>query len=211
MSDTNPQARAGGRLAADPVALGDLVKPQKMTPMVPPSPMDKLRRAVWIVVWLFIFQLVPTPFFSVRCMILRMFGATIARGARPYPRARIWAPWNLEMRPRSCLANGVNCYNVARVTVLENCTVSQRAFLCTASHDLSDREFQLIGAPIVIGPTAWVCAEAFIGPGVSIGESAVVGARAVVTRSVPTAGVVVGNPARMISMRQFRNIGQPQK
>ena len=67
-------------------------------------------------------------------MLLAAFGARIGAGAHPYPGANIWAPWNLEMAPRACLANGVTCYNVARITLEADSIVSQGAHLCSASH-----------------------------------------------------------------------------
>ena len=134
-------------------------------------------------------------------MVLRMFGARIEGPVYPYPTARIWAPWNLEMRAGSCLAGEVDCYNVERVTLGEGVTVSQKSYLCTASHDFDDPAFPLTGGPITIGARAWVAADAFVGPGVKIGNRAVVLARAVVVRDVAPGMVVGGNPARGLRAR----------
>jgi len=57
-------------------------------------------------------------------------------------------------------------------------------------------------APIVIEAQGWVAAEAFIAPGVTLGEGAVAAARAVVTRDVPAWTVVAGNPARTLRQRR---------
>lgn len=131
-----------------------------------------------------------------------MFGACIGRGAHLYPSARIWAPWNLEMGNYSCLGDRVDCYCVDRITLGAHTTVSQYSFLCSASHDDSHPQMPLIMAPIVIGSGAWIAADVFVGPGVSIGEGAVVGARASVFSDVPPWTVVGGNPARVIRKRQ---------
>lgn len=56
----------------------------------------------------------------------------------------------------------------------------------------------VITAPITIGRGAWVAADAFVGPGVTVGERAVIGARASVFRDVEPWTVVSGNPARLI-------------
>jgi putative colanic acid biosynthesis acetyltransferase WcaF len=98
----------------------------------------------------------------------------------------------------SCLGDYVRCYSVDRVTLEPHATVSQYSFLCTASHDYRVGGMPLITAPITIGRHAWVAADAFIGPGVTVGERAVVGARASVFRHVDPWTVVGGNPARVI-------------
>ncbi len=98
----------------------------------------------------------------------------------------------------SCLGDHVDCYTVDRVTLEPYATVSQYTFLCTASHDYTLREMPVITAPIRIGLRAWVAADVFVGPGVMIGEGAVVGACASVFRNVDPWTVVGGSPARII-------------
>lgn len=102
------------------------------------------------------------------------------------------------------IAHSVDCYNVGLIQIGSHATVSQYAFLCGASHDISDPNMMLISAPIHIDDQAWVCAGAFISPGVHIHQGAVVGARSVVTRDVEPWTVVAGNPARHIRVRELR-------
>jgi putative colanic acid biosynthesis acetyltransferase WcaF len=128
-------------------------------------------------------------------MILRLFGARIAAGVHPYPGAKIWAPWNLTMEVASCLSDHVDCYSVAPITIGRYATVSQYSYLCSASHDYRAPGLPLVIAPIVIEADAWVAAAVFVGPGVRIGEGAVVGARATVTQDVAPWTVVAGSPA----------------
>ena len=108
--------------------------------------------------------------------LLRCFGAKIAATANVYASARVFMPWNLVMKDHACLASGVDCYNAALVEVGVNATVSQRCFLCTASHDISSPCHEQTEMPIRIADRAWVAAEAFVGPGVTVGRGAVVGA-----------------------------------
>jgi putative colanic acid biosynthesis acetyltransferase WcaF len=108
------------------------------------------------------------------------------------------------MGDHSCLADGVDCYSVARIQLGKSTLVSQRAFLCAATHDYEDPSFPLVLGPITIADGVWVAAEAFIGPGVNLGEGSIVGARACVTKDVKAWTVVVGNPARTIKQREFR-------
>ena len=105
------------------------------------------------------------------------------------------------MHPHSCLADDVDCYNVAEIILEEMAIVSQYTYLCSATHDINNPGFPLISKPIRIGRHAWVAARAFVGPGVTIEEGAVAGANACVYRNVPQWTVVGGNPARTIGIR----------
>lgn len=162
---------------------------------------NKLARALWMSVYYVLYWPSPRPFHAWRRFLLRLFGAKVGKGALPYRRAMIWAPWNLAMGERSVLGDGVDCYCVAPIEIGDGAVVSQRAFLCTASHDFDDPGFALVAAPIQVRAQAWVCAEAFVGPGVEIGEGAVVAARAVVTRDLEPWSVVGGNPAKVLRKR----------
>jgi putative colanic acid biosynthesis acetyltransferase WcaF len=167
-----------------------------------PNLRDKAKRALWLVVWTLLFRPSPTPLFGWRRFLLRSFGAEVGSGAHPYPSAQIWAPWNLVMKAGSCLGSGVDCYCVDRVVLGRDAIISQRAFLCTATHDHRQPGFRLMTGPVIIGENAWVAAEAYIGPGVTLGAGAVAGARAVVVRDVPAGAVVVGNPARLVTSNE---------
>jgi putative colanic acid biosynthesis acetyltransferase WcaF len=118
-----------------------------------------------------------------------------------YPSARVWAPWNLTMGPHTAIDDRVECYNVDHITLEEGATVSQHAFLCTASHDITDPGRRLVTAPILLARSSWVCAGAFVNLGATIGEGAVVAACAVVIKNVEPWTVVGGNPARFLKAR----------
>jgi putative colanic acid biosynthesis acetyltransferase WcaF len=64
---------------------------------------------------------------------------------------------------------------------------------------------RLITAPITIGAGAWVCADVFVAPGVTIGEGAVAAARSVVVKDVEPWTIVAGNPARVVKKRVLRS------
>lgn len=168
---------------------------------------NKLARVLWGVAWLLLFRPSPRPLHGWRRFLLRCFGARVGIGAHPYPSAKVWAPWNLTMGDHSCLADGVECYCVAPITLGPSALVSQRAFLCGATHDYTDPAFPLVPKPIAVGAGAWVAAEAFVGPGVKVGDGAVVGARAVATKDIEPWAVVAGNPARVVKHRAIRTEG----
>ncbi len=166
------------------------------------SSANKAARLVWQVVWLFMFR--PSLWFwqTPRRVLLRLFGATIGRGVQIMPSVKIWAPWNLTLGDFSCVSHGVDIYCVDRIEIGANATISQRAFLCTASHEIDHPRMPLITAPIHIEDGAWVCAEAYVHLGVTIGTDAVAGVRSVVLKDVPARQVVGGNPAREIKCRK---------
>lgn len=109
------------------------------------------------------------------------------------------------MGDHSCLSYQVDCYCVAPINIGAHATVSQYSYLCTASHDFERPNMPLTTAPIVLGEGAWVTADVFVGPGVTIGQGAVVGVRSTVLHDVEPWTVVAGNPARLIKRRELRS------
>lgn len=166
------------------------------------SAANKLARLLWQAAWLFLFR--PSPWFghAPRRALLRLFGARIGRGAQIMPSVRVWAPWNLMLGDYATVSHGVDLYAVDRIEIGAHATVSQRAFLCTATHDVDHPNMPLKTAPIRIGDGVWICAEAYVHPGVTIGADAVAGVRAVVLHDVPPGQVVGGNPAKFLRMRE---------
>lgn len=162
----------------------------------------RLYRLLWQACWLLLARWTPPPAHRWRIALANLFGARIDPTAALYPSVRIWYPRHLTMQARSTLAPGVSCYCVAPVTLGVYAIVSQGAQLCTATHDLDDPAFQLLAAPIRLGAHSWICAEAFVGPGVSLAEGAVLGARGAAFRDLPAWTVSGGVPARVIRARR---------
>lgn len=167
---------------------------------------NRLYRLTWNFAYRLLYRPSPVYAHAWRRALLRLFGAQIASDAIPYPKCRIWAPKNLTMESNSCLANDVECYSVGHITLGPNSTVSQHTHLCTATHDYEDQSFELVVRPIVVGAQAWIATRAFIGPGVTVGEGAVVGATASVYKNVDPWLVVGGNPAKVIKRRSRKQL-----
>jgi putative colanic acid biosynthesis acetyltransferase WcaF len=164
---------------------------------------NRLLRGLWGIVWLVFFSVSPRPFHAWRRLLLRSFGAKLGKHVNVYPNVKIWAPWSLIIGNRVGIADGVTLYNMAPMTIGDNCVISQGAYLCGGSHDIDSANFQLLAKPITLENNVWVCAEAFVGPGVSIAEGCVLGARAVVVKSIAEPwSVWAGNPAVMKRMRK---------
>lgn len=162
----------------------------------------QLIRLLWTAIWTLGASWLPRGFARRwKNELLRLFGAHIHPSAHVYPSAKVYYPANLTMAENSCLADSVNCYNVAPVIIGANVTVSQEAMLCSASHNISSHGNELVMAPIVIEDQSWIGARAFVGMGVTIGQGAVVGATASVYKDVEPWTVVGGNPATFIKKR----------
>jgi putative colanic acid biosynthesis acetyltransferase WcaF len=170
------------------------------------------RQRAYLLAWRLVdgtvLRLVPTRMTKLRNAILRAFGARLDASAAIHSSCRIYSPMHLTMGPRSCLGPRVDCYNAAAITIGADVTVSQDAFLCTASHDIDSAARPLVTRPITIGDGAWIFARAIVLPGVCIGTGAVVAAGAVVTRDIEPYGVAAGNPARVVRERRYRGAGE---
>lgn len=178
------------------------------TPFYPQRPKaqfgrgNRIKRALWGLVWLSLFRPSPRSAFAWRRGLLRVFGARLAASAQVYPSTRIWAPWHLEMHACAVLGEFVDCQSVGPVAIGADAVVSQYVHLCAASHAIDCPTHATTIGTIRLEPGSWVFAGAFIGPDVTVGRGAVVGAHAVVVKSVPSLHVVAGNPAKYIRQRE---------
>jgi putative colanic acid biosynthesis acetyltransferase WcaF len=148
-----------------------------------------------------LFRFSPRIFWGWRASLLRMFGAKIGRKVHIYPSARIEIPWNLAVGDYAAIGDRATIYNLGKLSIGSRATISQGAHLCGGTHEYKKTDMALVKAPITIGEAAWVCAEAFVGPHVVIGDYAIVGARAVAMRNVDAWTIVAGNPAKSIGPR----------
>ncbi len=159
---------------------------------------NRLARAVWEMAMFFLFKPSPRPLHRWRAFLLRCFGAKVGRGVHIYPNVEIWAPWNLELSDECGIANKAILYSQDKIFIGRRAVISQGAHLVTGTHDYTKPGFPLITFPIIIGDSAWIAAEAFIHPGITINEGCIIGARAVVTRDMPPWMICAGNPCKPI-------------
>lgn len=179
----------------------------------PHSAGNRLARVAWAIVYRIFFRLSPRPFHRWRNLLLKLFGAQLHPTARVYSTAKCWAPWNLIMGEHACIADDVDVYCVAPVTIGAFATVSQYSYLCAATHDFEDVKHPLVPKPITIGRRAWIAADVFVGPGVTIGDGAVVGARSAVLKDLPPWTVCAGTPAAPVRPRRLtpKDFGEPNR
>ena len=183
----------------DPEAALDVAKCRAARPY---SNKEYVLRVLWSLAYPF-FRFSPRPFFAWRRVLLRAFGAKVGTAAHVYPSARVYLPWNLIIGAESSIGEWALIYNLGPVTIGDRATISHRVHLCAGTHDYRDPSLPLLRRPIVIGAQAWVCADAFVGPGRQIGDGAIVGAGAVVVTDVAPWRIVAGNPASVVGRREL--------
>lgn len=148
-----------------------------------------------------LFSCSPRLLWGWRRVLLRLFGARIGHGVRIFPSARIAIPWNLTIGEQATIGDRVILYALGPLSIGKGATISQGVHLCGGTHDYRRADFPLIKSSVSIGDGAWVCADAFIGPDVTVSDHAIVGARSVVVKDVPARTIVAGNPARHVGGR----------
>lgn len=162
---------------------------------------NRLARVAWGAAWLVLARFTPPPLHGWRRLVLKAFGAKVAKGARVHASAAIWLPANLELGENCLIGPRVRIYNQGRISVGPRSVVSQGAHLCASSHDVNDPHFQLVLRPIAIGAQCWIAAEAFVGPGVTMHDRSVLAARGVLFGDAEADTIYRGNPAEPVKRR----------
>jgi len=185
--------------AADRIA-ADTVKDPYLRPAF--SVRNRLGRLAWGICWLLLYRTSPRPLHSWRAMLLKSFGAKMGPNCHFYPGSKVWAPWNLVCADNVTAGDGAEIYCPAPMYLGSHAIVSQGAYVCGATHDFEDPAFPLLAFSMSIGAYAWICARASVGPGVNVGEGAVLGLGSVATRDLEPWGVYAGVPAVKVKERK---------
>ena len=164
---------------------------------------NRIIRVIWGIVVVLFFKYSPKPFHAWRAFLLRIFGAKVGRGVHVYPGVKIWAPWNLELADECGIANGAILYSMGKIKIGRRSVISQGAHLVAGTHDYTQPNFPLVIKPINIGDYVWIATEAFVHPGINIGDGCVIGARSVVTKNMPNWMVCAGHPCDIIKERVY--------
>jgi putative colanic acid biosynthesis acetyltransferase WcaF len=169
----------------------------------PYTPRDNALRFCWAIVQASLFRWSPRSWHGYRARLLTLFGADIREPSKVviFPTVSVVFPQRLTLAERSMIGPRVSLYNLASITVKRGANISQNCHLCAGNHDYSRWSMPLLAKPIVIEENAWLGADVFVGPGVTVGALSVVGARAVVVKDVPPGTVSAGNPCKVIKER----------
>lgn len=162
---------------------------------------EKIGRALWMLAGRPAFRLTFHNWYGVRRAILRTFGATVGAGARVRPTVNIEIPWNVTLGDHCVIGDHAILYSLGSITVGDRAIISQYAHLCAGTHDFTKPEFPLLRPPVTIGEDAWIAADSYVGPGVTVGARAVLGARSSAFKDLAPDTVHAGSPARAIRPR----------
>lgn len=165
---------------------------------------NRLLRVCWGLAWLLLCRFTPPPLHRWRRFVLKGFGAQVAPGARVHASAQIWLPSNLTLGPDALIGPRARLYNQGHITVGAGTVVSQGAYVCASTHDVADPHFQLLLRPVVLGRNCWVAADAFVGPGVTMADGAVLAARGALFVDTEPDTIYRGNPAEPVRKRIMR-------
>lgn len=161
----------------------------------------RVKMLLWEYVWLLFCVWTPKPANRWRLFWLKLFGCKIYGKPFVHQRARIQIPWNLTLHDHSCLGDRANAYTLGEIEIFEHATIAQEAYLCTGTHAFDKASLNLITSKITIEKNVFVGARAFIMPGITIRENAIVGSGSLVTKDIERNAIVGGNPAKFIKYR----------
>ena len=156
---------------------------------------------IWWLVQSILFHPSPQIFYGWRRFLLRLFGAHIGKGVLIRPSVTVTYPWKLWIGDWSWVGDHATLYSLGDIVIEDNAVVSQQVYLCAGSHDFRRPSFDLYAKSVRIEAEAWVAARAFVGPGVTVGRGAILGACSVAFRDVPAGMICAGNPFRIIRPR----------
>ena len=154
----------------------------------------------WLVDALF-FKTSPQVLYGFRRFLLRLFGAHIGKGVIIRPSVRITYPWKVSIGDYSWIGDHAELYSLGQITIGSNSVVSQRSYICTGSHRFETISFDIYAQPIVIENEVWIATDVFVGPGVTLGRGAIIGARSTVLKSLEGGYIYAGYPLKQIRKR----------
>jgi len=161
-----------------------------------------IRIGLWFIVLQIFFTLPFTPS-KFRSPLLRFFGASVGKRVVIRRGVRVHFPWNLEIGDDSWIGEEVWFINHEKIKIGSNVCISQRSMICSSGHDYRSASLEYAHKPIEIKNGAWICLDAKILPGVTVGECSVVSAGEVVRKSIPDYSILVGRDIHPIDPPKY--------
>jgi len=157
----------------------------------------KLRLICWFLVQNLVFRSFFIPS-ALKVPWLKLFGASVGIGVLIRRGVRIHFPWNLEIGDNCWIGEEVWFINHEKVTIGSNVCISQRSIICSGGHDYRSTSLAYAHKPVLIKDGSWICLDAKVLPGVTIGECSVVSAGEIARKSLPDYSMLVGGQVRPI-------------
>jgi len=193
--------------ASKPTATRDGRSPDSVGPVrpagtLPPPPrrttwtlQQNITRLLWSTLGRFAWVLLP----PLRSELIRLFGGTVGRNCAFARSVDIIIPWNLHVGDNVQVGEKVILYALGIIKMGNNVVIDYKAHLCAGTHDMNDPRFALLTPPITIGAGCFIGIDAYIGPGVTLGDNCRVWPRASVYKSQAQGVILRGNPARPVT------------
>lgn len=151
----------------------------------------------WFLTGTFLVKSIYSPNF-VKRRILILFGARIGYRVNLRRGLNVHFPWNLTIGDDCWIGEEVWFINHEKITIGSNVCISQRSIICSGGHDYRSASLEYAHKPVTIKDGAWVCLDAKVLPGVTIGECSVVSAGEIARKSLPDFSMLVGGQVRPI-------------
>lgn len=160
---------------------------------------------LWWLVQASFFRWSPQFAYVFRSWLLRCFGANIGQGVIIRPSVTVTYPWKVSIGDHAWIGNDVVLYSLGEIHIGAHAVISQRSYICASDHDYSQLDFPIQARKVTISAEAWLAADVFVSPGVTIGQGCVIGARSSVFRDMPVGMVCMGTPCVPVKPRVMRN------
>jgi len=164
------------------------------------------RNAIVVQLWWFVqslfFKNSPQFLYGFRRFLLRLFGAKIGKKVIIRPTVRITYPWKIIIGDYSWIGDDVVLYSLGEIEIGKNVVISQKSYLCAASHNYLRSDFPIFAKKITIKDECWLATDVFVAPGITIYKGTVVGSRSSVYKDLPENKICIGNPAKVIRERK---------
>lgn len=165
----------------------------------------RTKQALWYFTNIIFFINPLNPVSSIKCFLLKCFGAKLGKGVVIKQSVNIKYPWKLTIGNYAWIGEKVWIDNLADISIGNSVCLSQGAMLLTGNHDYTKTTFDLVVRKICLEDGVWIGAHALVCPGVTCYSHAVLAAKSVATKSLEAYTIYQGNPANPVKKRVFEH------